>query len=197
MKKTFLGFSLLAVGLAGAAVAQTPAERPDPMGDATVTKAEAQAKAGDMFAKMDGNKDGKLDSTDRSQHKTEMRGQMFEKLDTNKDGAISRAEFSAARDQRHGGEGRDGHKGMRDGHGKGGMMMLKMADANKDGAVSRDEFLAAHAKMFDMADANKDGKLTAEERKAHRGKMRGAMGQSGGKGGHAGHGDMPSPQPAN
>ena len=197
MKKTFLGFSLLAVGLAGAAVAQTPAERSDPMGNATVTKAKAQAKAGDMFAKMDGNKDGKLDSADRSQHKTEMRGQMFEKLDANKDGAISRAEFSAAREQRHDGEGRDGHMGMRGDDGKGGAMMLKMADANKDGAVSRDEFLAAHAKMFDMADANKDGKLTAEERKAHHGKMREHMGQRGGKGGHAGHDDMPSPPPAN
>jgi Ca2+-binding EF-hand superfamily protein len=201
MKKTILGLSLLALGLAGAATAQNPAAHADPMGDQTVTKAEAQAKAGDMFAKMDANKDGKLDSADRETHKAQMHGQMFEKLDTNKDGSVSRAEFTAAREQRQGDEGREHRKGMRGGHGgkdRAGGMMLKLADANQDGAVSRDEFVAAHAKMFDMADANKDGKLTAEERKAHHATMRQHMSQleKGGKDGHAGHGDMPPP-PAN
>lgn len=172
MKKTILGFSLLALGLAGAATAQSPTERPDPMGGQTVTKAEAQSKAGEMFVKMDANKDG----------------------------AVSRAEFSAAREQRQGGEGRKGMRGDRGGKDHGGGMMLKMADANKDGAVSRDEFIAAHAKMFDSADANKDGKLTAEERKAQHAKMRAAMGGKPGMGGHgehAGHGDMPPPPPVN
>lgn len=185
MKKTFLGFSLLAVGLAGAAVAQSPSARPDPMGDKTVSKAEAQAKAVDMFVKMDANKDGKLDTADRTAHKAQMQGQMFDKLDTNKDGAVSRSEFTAAREQRQGGEGRKGRHGGRGDHGgkgKAGGMMLKMADANKDGAVSRDEFLAAHAKMFDSADANKDGQLTAAERQAHHGKMREHMGKRGQRG---------------
>lgn len=193
MKKVILGLSLAAIGLAGAATAQTATQRPDPLGDKTVTKAEAQAKANEMFAMMDGNKDGKLDQSDRAAHK----GQMFDKLDTDKNGSVSKEEFAAAQAARKDGEGR---KGMRGGHGRGGKMMLHMADANKDGAISRDEFAAAHAKMFDSADANKDGKLTPEERKAHHAKMRAAMGSKrGGRGagGHAGHGDMPAPPPAN
>ena len=213
MKKTILGFSLLAVSLTGTAIAQSPSARPgamsDSMGDKTVTKAEAQARVGEMFTKMDANKDGKLDTADRDAHKAQKRGQMFEKLDGNKDGAVSRDEFAATR-QHHeagaAGEGRMGKRGGRGGrhgggHGdKAGGMMLKMADTNQDGAVSRDEFIAAHAKMFDTADANKDGKLTADERKAHHAKMRTAMGGKrgpGGHGGHAEHGDMPPPPPAN
>lgn len=202
MKKTFLGIALLTVGLTGAAIAQGPGARPDPMGDKTVSKAEAQARAGEMFVKMDANKDGKLDTADRTAHKAQMHGQMFDKLDANKDGAVSRAEFSAAREQRQAGapgegrEGREGRRGKHGGHGKAGGMMLKMADANKDGAVGREEFIAAHAKMFDMADANKDGQLTAAERQAHHAKMREHMGKRG-KGDHAGHGDTPPPPPAN
>lgn len=197
MKKTFLGLSLVAVALAGAAVAQTRPAHPDPMGDKTVTKAEAQAKAGEMFAKLDSNKDGKLDQADRAAHTATRKAQMFDRLDADKNGAVSRDEFAAAQQQRQAGAPGEGRKGMRGGHGgghgKGGKMMLRMADGNKDGVVSRDEFLAAHARMFDAGDANKDGKLTADERKAHHAKMRQTMG---GKRGHGGHGDMPPP-PAN
>lgn len=198
MKKTIIGFSLLALCLTGAATAQNPASGPDPMGDKTVSKAEAQAKAGEMFAKLDTNKDGKLDQADRAAHKAQMQGQMFDKFDSNKDGTVSRTEFTATREQRQvEAPGKDRH-GRRGDHGgqNGGGMMLKMADTNKDGAISRDEFLTAHAKMFDAADANKDGQLTTEERKAHHAAMRQHMGQKG-KGGHASHGDMRPPPPAN
>jgi len=37
----------------------------DPMGDKTVTRAEAQTHAAAMFARMDVNKDGKIDAGDR------------------------------------------------------------------------------------------------------------------------------------
>ncbi len=193
MKKTLIGLSLVALAAGGVAIAQ-PMGGPDrdPMGGKTVTRAEAQAHAAEMFAKMDANKDGKLDAADREAR----RGAMFERLDTDKNGAISRDEFNArhqrAQGEREGmkGEGRGGH-GMRGMHGKkgmGGMMMMRMADTNKDGAVSRDEFLAAHAKHFDMADANKDGNLTPEERKAAHAKMREHMrGMKGGMAGHEGH----------
>ena len=194
MKKTLIGLSLVAFAAGGVAIAQPmggPAR--DPMGGKTVTRAEAQTRAGEMFAKMDANKDGKLDAADREAR----RGAMFSRLDTDKNGAISRDEFNA-RHQRaqgaregmkgegHKGEGHRGH-GMRGTHGKkgmGGMMMMRMADTNKDGAVSRDELLAAHAKHFDMADANKDGSLTPEERKAAHAKMR--EHKRGMKGGHEG-----------
>ncbi|MCC6924465.1 EF-hand domain-containing protein [Novosphingobium sp.] len=200
MKKITLGLSLLALGIAGTAIAA--AERGpgmDPLGDKTVTKAEFLASHGDMFAKMDANKDGKLDAADRAAHQGQMQGQMFDKLDTDHNGSISREEFAAA--HQRGGD-RAGH-GQREGKhgehgGKRGGMMMKMADANKDGAVTRDELQAAAAKHFDMMDANKDGKLTKEERQAARDKMRAMKGgKRGGQGPgpHAGH-DMPPP-PAN
>lgn len=193
MKKNILiGISLAALIGAGAAVAKDRGHMMDPMGDKTVTRAEAQAKAEDMFAKMDVNHDGKLDAADREAHM----GQMFDQIDTNKDGAISKAEFIAAH--------KDGPEGMgppppgapdKDGHRMGGGMMthmMDMADANKDGAISKDEFVAAHLKMFDMADTNKDGKVTPEERKAAHAKMRKehkGMQHGGMNGGH----DMPPP----
>ena len=206
MKKTLIGLSLVAMAAGGVALAQPMGGRGgDPMGDKTVTRAEAQAKANDMFAKMDANKDGKLDQADRQAHRAERRDAMFARLDIDKNGQVSRDEFTAAH-QRMGegkpGEGRRGH-GMRGGHGgkHGGGMMMGMADANKDGAVSRDEFLAGHAKHFDMADANKDGKLSPEERKAAHEKMRehmsGMMGKGHMGGMHGGHDAPPPPPPGN
>ena len=62
MKKTLIGLSLVALAASGVAIAQ-PMGGPgrDPMGDKTVTRAEAQTRAAEMFVKMDANKDGKLD----------------------------------------------------------------------------------------------------------------------------------------
>ena len=45
----------------------------DPFGDATITRADAQAKAAEMFAKHDLNRDGKLTKEER---RTAMRAQM-------------------------------------------------------------------------------------------------------------------------
>ena len=195
MKKTVLAIALLTTGLAGAAIAQATAPGSDPMGDKTVTKAEAQAKAAEMFAKMDVNKDGKLDQADRGAH----RAQMFDRLDANKDGNVSREEFATAhRGMADGDKAAGEHKmgehkmgehrmGKRGGGHMGGRMMMQMADANKDGAISREEFTAAHARMFDMADANKDGQLTAAERKAHHAQMRQKMGGKAAQHDHTAH----------
>ncbi len=198
MKKTLIGLSFVALAAGGVAIAQ-PMGGPgrDPMAGKTVTRAEAQTRAAEMFARMDANKDGKLDAADREARRTERRAAMFATLDTDRNGSISRDEFNAQRQRADGagknwgkqgegkrGEGRRGH-GMRGKHG-GGMMMLGMADTNKDRAVSRDEFLAAHGKHFDMADANKDGQMSADERKAARAKMREHMrGMKGGQHGRA------------
>lgn len=208
MKKSLIGLSALALGLAGAAYAADEMPGGDPLGDKTVTKAEFLAKGAAMFDKMDVNHDRKLDSADRAAHE----GEMFDHLDTNRDGSVSRDEFTAAHanggpegkpgaGQRHGDHG-GGHDG-----GHMGMMMMHMADTNQDGAVSRDEFAAAQAKHFDMMDANHDGQLTQAERKAARDKMK-AMGGMGGGMRHGGKhgnqpmgdmpmGDMPPPPPAN
>ena len=191
MNRKTIGISaaaaIVAAALAGTAIAREHGGH-DPFGDKTVTVAEVQAHAAEMFVKHDGNNDGKLDEADRAAH----HGAMFDKHDTNKDGAISRAEFDAAHqggnhdagemgEHRHGDHGRGEHGGkMRM------MMMLHMADANNDNAVSKSEFVAAHAAMFEKADANNDGKITPAERKAAHAKMR--EHHKGMRGGQDGHG---------
>lgn len=103
-KKLTLGISAAALTIGGVACAQAPAnppkmERPkiDANGDGTVTRAEARAAATAMFAKMDVNKDGKLDKADRELARQQMQDARFARLDTNSDGSISKAEFSAER----------------------------------------------------------------------------------------------------
>lgn len=164
-----------------------PATAPGPQ--ASMTKAEAQARAAEMFARMDVNKDGKLDQADRAARESEH----FAQMDANKDGKLSPEEFAAGRPKREGmaeGHRGPGKMGGDGGHDAGMGMMARMADANKDGAISRDEFLAAQGKHFEMMDANKDGTVTPEERKAARAKMREhmrGMHAAGDKTGHEGH----------
>ena len=199
MKKLALGLSLAALSIGGVAYAAHH-DGPDADGDRTVTRAEAQTHAAEMFARMDVNKDGRIDQSDRTAHEIAMRNEHFTKLDTNKDGSISRAEFDAAHSGGHGlgGKGMGGAMMGGSAHGKGhrgGMKMMQMADANNDQAISREEFSAAHLKHFEMSDANKDGKVTPDERRAARAKMREQMrGKMGGAmGGH----DMAPAPPAN
>ena len=199
MKKLALGLSLAALSIGGVAYAAHH-DGPDADGDRTVTRAEAQTHAAEMFAEMDVNKDGRIDQSDRTAHEIAMRNEHFTKLDTNKDGSISRAEFDAAHSGGHGlgGKGMGGAMMGGGSHGKGhsgGMKMMQMADADNDKAISREEFIAAHLKHFEMSDANKDGKVTPEERRAARAKMREQMrGKMGGAmGGH----DMAPAPPAN
>ena len=217
MKKLALGLSLTALSIGGVAYAAHH-DGPDADGDRTVTRAEMQTHSAEMFAKMDVNKDGRIDQADRTVHEIAMRSEHFTKLDTNKDGSISRAEFDAAHSGGHdggpgGGNGMGEHRmgGMGMGgammggsaHGKGrsgkggggGMKMMQMADTNKDQAISREEFSAGHLKHFEMSDANKDGKVTPDERRAASAKMREQMrGKMGGA--ISGHDMAPAP-PAN
>lgn len=163
-RKIALGLSLAALGLAGAAYAKGA----DGRGDGVITRAEAQAKAQERFARMDANHDGKLDRADRGAR----RAAMFDRIDADHNGQISRAEFDAM--AQHGRRGHDAgggepgmHHGGRGGPGHGGGMMAgRLADANKDGAVTQAEFTAAALQRFDRLDANKDGTVTREERRA-------------------------------
>lgn len=198
-----LGAGALALAVAGGAIAQQAADhgghRPmmhDPMGNATVTRAEAQARAAEMFARLDVNKDGKLDKTDREAAMADRLAKHFDEMDANHDGRIDRGEFMAGH-QKMMGQGkmeRGGMMGRMHRHMMGGM------DANKDRIVSRDEFLAGAMKRFDAADANHDGKLTPEERRAAMRALKDRMG--GGMKRHEGHGrngpmdhDMTPPPP--
>ena len=183
MKKIALGISAATLMIAGAAFAAHHEGRPNPDtdGDGVTTRAEMQAHATAMFAKLDTNSDGKLDQADRDARHEAMRTMMFDKLDTDSNGSISRDEFMAFEGPRHGGHGMgeagkegDGKRhrwGMRGHHG--GKMMMMMADADGDGAVTSAEFMASAEKRFAAIDTDSDGKVTKEERDAHHKEMRG------------------------
>lgn len=151
-------------------------------GNTVETRAEAEAKAAQMFARMDANKDGKLDTADRAAQHAERQAKMFASLDADGNGSISKAEWdkhSADRAAKHGdaGEAREGkrHAMRGDHHGKRGghhAMMMGKADTNGDKAISQAEFQTAALARFDAADADKDGRVTAEERQAQRGAWR-------------------------
>ncbi|MBJ7498511.1 MAG: hypothetical protein JHC57_02020 [Sphingopyxis sp.] len=157
--------------------------------NATQTRAEVQTKAAEMFARMDVNKDGKLDAADRAAKRAEMQAKMFERLDADKDGSISKAEWdqhgadrAAKRGEKRadaGAAGEGKRHGMRGHHGKRGGhhgMMMGKADTDGDKAISQAEFQTAALARFDAADANKDGQVTPEERKAQRGAWRAKRG---------------------
>ena len=161
-----LGALALTSGIALAA-AEPRGMGEHPMGD--ITRAQAEQMAAEHFARMDVNKDGKLDRTDREAMHAKMAAEMFDRADTNKDGMISREEWNAgaarlAEMRDHGGPGMRGRPMMRH--------MAMMADADGDHAVSRQEFMARALEHFDRADANHDGKISAAEREQAHAAMR-------------------------
>ena len=176
---------LATASLALYAASPAMAQKADAERDRTVTWEQAKAQADARWARLDVNKDGKIDEADRKAARENRMEERFAAMDTDRNGAISKAEFLAHHEGRaegwkgHGegrmmGHGQMGHdmmgpgkmaRGRMGGH-RGGNAMLAMADANKDGAITRAEYDAGVKKHFDMADANKDGKVTPEERRA-------------------------------
>lgn len=184
MHKLTLALSTAALAMSGTALAQTAptssAKARAPMA-ADMTRAQAQAKAEAAFAKMDANKDGTLDESDRAARHT----MMFDRMDTDRNGAISRAEFDAMHAKRAEGRGDKGrmggkmnHDGMNhDGMNHDGMMGGKMGAmmGKADGPITRQAFVERALGMFDKADANRDGTVTQTERKSMRDTMRKQM----------------------
>ena len=142
--------------------------------DGTVTKAELTAALDARFARLDVNKDGKIDQADRDILRQQRLDARFAALDTDRNGQISKAEFVAGHEGRQGHVG--GHGGLdrggpnRGGWGHRGPGMRGSPDGGmaKDGVITRADFMARPLAMFDKADTNHDGKVTAEEMKAAR-----------------------------
>lgn len=151
-KFTLSAAAALAALIAVPAMAQQGGMRhnPDSNGDGIVTRAEVTAEVAKRFARMDVNKDGKLDRADREA------------------AMAARGGEAAGQGERKRGEGKRG-EGKR-GEGKRGPMR---ADADGDGAVTLAEMQAGAVQRFDRADADKDGKLTKAEREAMQGRRGG------------------------
>jgi hypothetical protein len=202
-KMTLLTLGAALIAVPALAAPGGPRNMGNADGNGVLTRAEAQASAGQMFAKMDANKDGKLDSADRAARHAAMQAKRFAALDANSDGSISKAEWDQHGADRQakraewkgkraaaGGEAGEGKRGMRGHHGKRGGrhgmrgdhgMMMK-ADADGDKAISQAEFQTAALARFDRLDANKDGQVTAEERQAQRAAWKAKRGQRGQRG---------------
>ena len=88
-------FSTLGAALIAVPVLAAPGggAKGDTDSNGVLTRAEAQVHATQMFAKMDANKDGKLDATDRAARHAEMQAKMFADIDTDNNGNISKAEW--------------------------------------------------------------------------------------------------------
>lgn len=165
MRKLTLAFSTAALALSGAAFAQTaPAERPARAAMPDMTRADAQARAEQMFARMDANQDGTLNEADRAARQAAM----FDRIDADNNGSISRAEFDAMHAKRgEMGKGAAGHRMGGKGAGGRHAMMGIMA-----GPVTRQAFVERALARFDRADANRDGTVTQAERESMRGQSR-------------------------
>jgi len=193
VKKKMMFLTLGAALVAAPVFAAPGGKMGDADGNGVLTRAEAQAHATEMFAKMDANKDGKIDAADREAARAAMQAKRFASFDADSDGSISKAEWDQrgadrqakraewkqkraaatpeAGDTEKGKRpGMRGHRGMRGGHHgmRGGHGMMMKADTDGDKAISQAEFQTAALARFDALDANKDGQVTAEERKAAR-----------------------------
>lgn len=158
-------------------VIRTPAPRTEPhvmvMRDRTMTRDDAIRHVRDLFARLDGNRDGYLAREEvgrfhnramrgarghfvRGDHTKRFvdRGAMFDRLDTNRDGSISRQEFTTAQPQMRQERVivmRD-HVGPGDAHARGMRMRTHRMGGARFGG-----------RLFDRADANKDGRVSLAE----------------------------------
>lgn len=136
MKKLVLILGGVAALIAVPVLAQRGGERPNPdsNGDGIVSRAEVDADVAKRFARMDVNKDGKLDKSDREAAMAARgnqggegggdRGRGPMRADANGDGAVTLAEMRASAGQ-----------------------MFERADADKDGQLTDAERQAARSQM--------------------------------------------------
>lgn len=144
-----------------------------PMAGKVVTRAEADAKVRQHFAKLDANRDGFVTTEEiatqrgarkanRQARQGQRMGQMahrdpsaaFDRLDANRDGVISRDEFAKGRDVRI--EKRVARHGAAPG--QSGAMRMRMHRIGGQGGMG---MMGGH--LLKMADADRDGRVSIAE----------------------------------
>lgn len=94
MKKSTILAALATAGLSVSALAQP---RPgDPWGDATVSRADAEAKAAEHFAAFDTDKDGAIGEKEEDAAAQMPGGRGLGRADYDADGKVSKAEYISA-----------------------------------------------------------------------------------------------------
>ncbi|HEX2885263.1 EF-hand domain-containing protein [Vineibacter terrae] len=156
---------LIAVLLAAAALAATPALAQNPPRPAGTPDRDAQRRA--AFDRLDANKDGYVDRNESHA----ARAAVFDRLDADKDGRLTVDELMSTRRGR--GQGAKSQAGVNaqtdtatpvtDVRRARAERQLKRLDTDKDGTISRAEWLAVDDRRFDRCDADKDGKLAFGE----------------------------------
>ena len=129
MKKVLIAAAVTAFGIYSAAQAQ-PMPPPDPWGEATVTRAEAETKAGERFDSVDADHDGALSQAEMDALMPGRGGRGgpgmgMRRADTDGDGKITRAEFVAAQ-----------------------LSRFDRDDTDHDGKLTQDERETARAQMM-------------------------------------------------
>jgi hypothetical protein len=127
MNKLTLLAAAAALTVSGAAFAQN-GPRPDPYGDATISKADANKAGAAHFDQLDTNHDGNLSADEIA---AAPGGRGLARADTNHDGVVSKAEYLAAQDQR-----------------------FDMMDGNHDGQLSKAERDTFRQQMMERMRAN-------------------------------------------
>ena len=152
----------------------------------TETRDQVATHVRDMFAKLDGNKDGYVTRDEAKAVHQAMaagmrdkltrrfvqrraggerdRGAMFDRLDTNRDGSISRQEFMTRRHVPGTPEGPTRVTILQDGRepveiaGGSGTPGVRVMRFHRSGLA-----MGMHGRMFEMADANRDGRVSLQE----------------------------------
>lgn len=136
MKTMTIVAALAVAGLSSAVHAQRGG--PDPWGEGSVTRAEAQAKADERFTALDTDKDGILSQAEQKAVQNERGpggpGGGLRRADANGDGKIAKDEFVGAQLER-----------------------FDRQDADKDGTLTKAERDAARARFQQRDGAGRDG----------------------------------------